>query len=41
MPKAHVERWVTPESLAHVICFLGSHAAADLRGAAVPVYGGL
>ncbi len=41
MPKAHVERWVTPDSLAHVICFLGSHAAADLRGAAVPVYGGL
>ena len=39
MPKAHVDRWVTPESLAYVVCFLGSHAAGDLRGAAVPVYG--
>ncbi|MFM7426772.1 MAG: 3-oxoacyl-ACP reductase FabG [Elainella sp.] len=33
------DRWVKPESLAEVICFLASAAAKDLRGAAVPVYG--
>ncbi len=39
LPKADHTKWVSPESLGGVICFLGSHAAADLRGAAVPVYG--
>jgi NAD(P)-dependent dehydrogenase (short-subunit alcohol dehydrogenase family) len=33
------KNWVSPESLAEVICFLGSSAAGDLRGAAIPVYG--
>ena len=33
------ESWVKPESLAEVICFLGSVAAKDIRGAAIPVYG--
>jgi NAD(P)-dependent dehydrogenase (short-subunit alcohol dehydrogenase family) len=32
--------WVSPSSLAGVICFLASEAAADIRGAALPVYGG-
>ena len=32
-------KWVTPQSLAEIICFLGSKAAGDLRGAAVPAYG--
>jgi NAD(P)-dependent dehydrogenase (short-subunit alcohol dehydrogenase family) len=31
--------WVQPTSLAEVIGFLASAAAADLRGAAIPVYG--
>lgn len=33
--------WVTPASLAEPIVFLASEAAADLRGAAIPVYGGV
>jgi NAD(P)-dependent dehydrogenase (short-subunit alcohol dehydrogenase family) len=33
------DQWVTPASLAKVICFLASEAAGDIRGAAVPVYG--
>jgi NAD(P)-dependent dehydrogenase (short-subunit alcohol dehydrogenase family) len=32
-------KWVKPESLAEIICFLASEAAGDLRGAAIPVYG--
>lgn len=39
MPKADVSRWVAPESLAEVILFLASHAARDVHGAALPVYG--
>ncbi|MEB3337661.1 MAG: 3-oxoacyl-ACP reductase FabG [Leptolyngbyaceae bacterium] len=37
--KAHL--WVKPQSLAEVICFLGSEAARDVRGAAIPVYGSM
>lgn len=39
MGNENAERWVKPESLGQVICFLASAAAKDLRGAAVPVYG--
>ncbi|NJN22722.1 MAG: SDR family NAD(P)-dependent oxidoreductase, partial [Leptolyngbya sp. RL_3_1] len=39
MGDENAAQWVTPESLAQVICFLASDAAGDLRGAAVPVYG--
>jgi NAD(P)-dependent dehydrogenase (short-subunit alcohol dehydrogenase family) len=39
MPQADYSKWVAPESLAEVICFLGSAAARDLRGVAIPVYG--
>jgi NAD(P)-dependent dehydrogenase (short-subunit alcohol dehydrogenase family) len=41
MPKADTARWVTPEALAGVICFLAGEAAGRLRGAAIPVYGDL
>ncbi|CCI19378.1 putative Short-chain dehydrogenase/reductase family (SDR); putative Glucose/ribitol dehydrogenase. (fragment) [Microcystis aeruginosa PCC 9807] len=33
--------WVSPQSLAEVICFLAGEGAKDLRGAAIPVYGSL
>ena len=39
MPDADFSHWVQPESLAGVIQFLASHAARDVHGAAVPVYG--
>lgn len=39
MGEAQAHRWVSPESLAEVICFLASEAARDVRGAAVPVFG--
>jgi NAD(P)-dependent dehydrogenase (short-subunit alcohol dehydrogenase family) len=39
MGEENRDRWVTPESLGEVICFLASDAAQDIRGAAIPVYG--
>jgi NAD(P)-dependent dehydrogenase (short-subunit alcohol dehydrogenase family) len=39
MGEKNAENWVQPESLAEIICFLGSEKAGDLRGAAIPVYG--
>ncbi len=39
MPNADPTKWVKPESLADVICFLASELARDIRGAALPVYG--
>lgn len=38
-PDADFSKWVQPESMANVILFLASAAAADIHGAAVPVYG--
>ena len=39
MPSADFTRWVTTESVARVIAFLASDAAADVNGAAIPVFG--
>lgn len=39
MPDADFSKWVKPESMANVIMFLASDLAADVNGAAVPVYG--
>ncbi|MBD0268326.1 MAG: 3-oxoacyl-ACP reductase FabG [Cyanobacteria bacterium Co-bin8] len=39
MGEENASQWVTPASLAQVICFLASAAAKDIRGAAIPVYG--
>lgn len=41
MGTQEADKWVKPESLAQVICFLASEAAKDMRGAAVPVYGSI
>lgn len=37
MPDADFSKWVSPEQLAEVICFLVSDAASAIHGAAIPV----
>jgi NAD(P)-dependent dehydrogenase (short-subunit alcohol dehydrogenase family) len=39
MPDADEFRWVTPEAVAKLIVYLTSDAAADISGAAIPIYG--
>lgn len=39
MPEADFSRWVRPEDLAKVICFLASEAAVAIHGALIPVTG--
>ncbi len=39
MPDADFAKWVAPDDLAAVICFLGSDAARAVHGALVPVVG--
>jgi NAD(P)-dependent dehydrogenase (short-subunit alcohol dehydrogenase family) len=39
MPAADPARWVTPESIAKLILWLTSDAAADTSGAVIPIYG--
>lgn len=39
MPKADFSKWVTPESIAHLVVWLASARAADVNGALIPIYG--
>ena len=39
MPDADYSRWVAPQDLAQVMCFLGSDAARAIHGALLPVAG--
>jgi len=39
MPKADFSRWVAPQSIARLLVFLTSEAAADTSGAIIPIYG--
>ena len=38
-PAADFSRWVSPESLARLLLWLASDAAADVNGAVIPIYG--
>ncbi len=39
MPKANHAKWVKPESIAALLVWLASDEAADVTGAAIPIYG--
>jgi len=39
-PGADYSKWVTPESIAGLLVWLASDAAADVNGAVIPIYGG-
>ncbi|WP_066377253.1 MULTISPECIES: 3-oxoacyl-ACP reductase FabG [unclassified Anabaena] len=39
MGTENADKWVKPEAIAQLICFLASDAAKDIRGAAIPIYG--
>jgi NAD(P)-dependent dehydrogenase (short-subunit alcohol dehydrogenase family) len=39
LPKADFSRWVKPESIAKLLVYLVSDAAADTSGAVIPIYG--
>jgi NAD(P)-dependent dehydrogenase (short-subunit alcohol dehydrogenase family) len=38
-PAADFTKWVQPESIARLLLFLASGAAADINGAVIPIYG--
>lgn len=39
MPQSDFSRWVAPESIAKLLVWLTSDAAADISGAVIPIYG--
>jgi NAD(P)-dependent dehydrogenase (short-subunit alcohol dehydrogenase family) len=39
MPDSDFSRWVAPESIAKLLVWLASDAAADVSGAVIPIYG--
>ena len=39
MGEEDADKWVKPESIASLICYLISDAAKDTSGAAIPIYG--
>ncbi|MBN1967579.1 MAG: SDR family NAD(P)-dependent oxidoreductase [Anaerolineae bacterium] len=39
MPKADFSKWIRPEQIADVMCFLASEAGRVINGALIPVYG--
>ena len=39
MGEENLDKWVKPEAIAELICFLISEAAKDISGAAIPIYG--
>jgi NAD(P)-dependent dehydrogenase (short-subunit alcohol dehydrogenase family) len=39
MPDADYSKWVTAESIAHLLVWLASGKAADVNGAVIPMYG--
>ena len=38
-PKADFSRWIPPKDVADLVVFLTSNAAAQITGAAIPIYG--
>jgi NAD(P)-dependent dehydrogenase (short-subunit alcohol dehydrogenase family) len=40
MGTSDINKWVKPEAIAELICYLASEQAADISGAAIPIYGG-
>lgn len=38
-PNADASKWVRPEAIAQLLVWLASEAAADINGAAIPIYG--
>jgi hypothetical protein len=39
MPGADWSKWILPEQIADLLVWLGSGKAAQITGAAIPVYG--
>ena len=40
MPNADMSQWVKPSEVAALLVYLASEEAAQVTGAAIPIYGG-